>query len=136
VGHRLKPGDRVIDLRAVTRSGGMFAGLVVAPVTAGLSGWWWVWCVSAGIVCAIGGFFVGGVVGRVVFRAPPGQAVIAPIGPGALGVGLRASVAGGLLVCVVGAVVAFVGAGGFVAVVALLAGLGVSVAVGCLAALA
>jgi hypothetical protein len=113
----------------------MFAGLGVAPVAAGLSGWWWGWCVLAAVGGATAGLVVGGGVGRVLFPAPPGQAVVAPVGPAALGVALRASVAGGFIVCVGGAITAFVGAGGLAAVVVLLVGLGVSVGAGCLAAL-
>ncbi|QDV29241.1 hypothetical protein Spb1_11210 [Planctopirus ephydatiae] len=33
----LQPGDRVLDLRAVSRSGALFAGLVAAPLAAVLS---------------------------------------------------------------------------------------------------
>jgi hypothetical protein len=130
-----QPGNRVLDLRSVARSGGMFAGLVAAPVAAGLSGWWWGWCLLAAVAAAVGGFVTAGVVGRLLFPAPPGQVMVARVGPAALGLALRASVAGGLLVSVACAVAALIGAGGVPAVVAGLAGVGVSVGAGCLAAL-
>jgi hypothetical protein len=69
----LQPGDRILDLRAVSRSGGMFTGLTVAPLAAGLFGWWWGWCVLAAVGAAVAGFAVADAVGRVVFPAPPGQ---------------------------------------------------------------
>ena len=131
----LQPGDRVLDLRAVARSGGIFAGLVVAPVAVGLSGWPWGWCVAAVVAGAVVGLVVGGVAGRLVFRAPPGQAVVARVGPAALGVALRASISGGFVVSLAGAVAAFMGAGGVAAGIALLAGLGASVGAGCMTAM-
>jgi hypothetical protein len=136
VSNGLQPGDRVLDLRALARSGGMFVGLVAAPLAAGLSGWWWGWCVLAAVGAAVAGFVVAGVAGRVVFPGPPGQAVVARVGPAAIGVALRASVAGGSLITVVCAVAAFIGAGGIPGAITLLAGAGVSVGLGCLAALA
>ncbi len=131
----LQPGDRVLDLRAVARSGGMFAGLIVAPVAAWWSGWWWAWCAAAAIGVAAGGFAVAGVIARVLFRAPPGQLLVARVGPTALRAALWASVAGGFPVSLGCAVGAFIGAGGVPALVTLLVGIGVSGGVGCLAAL-
>ncbi len=78
----LQPGDRVLDLHAVARSGGIFAGLVVAPVAVGLSGWPWGWCVAAVVAGAVVGLVVGGVAGRLVFPAPPGQP--SPLGYGVI----------------------------------------------------
>jgi hypothetical protein len=131
----LQPGDRVLDLRAVCRSGGIFVGLVAAPLAAGVSDWWWFWCVLAAVAAAVAGFVVGGVVGRVVFSAPPGQTVVTRVGPAALGIATRASVAGGLLVAVACAVLAFLGAGGVWAAITFMVGLAVCVGAGCLAAL-
>jgi hypothetical protein len=110
-------------------------GLINAPLAAGVSEWWWGWCVLVALGAAVAGFVVGGLVGRMVFPAPPGQAVITRVGPAALGVAIRASVAGGLLSAVACAVVAFLGAGGIWAVITLVVGVGVSVGAGCLAAL-
>jgi hypothetical protein len=131
----LQPGDRVLDLRAVCRSGGIFVGLITAPVAAGVSGWWWGWCILVALGAAVASFVVGGIVGRLVFPAPHGQAVVTRVGPAALGIALRASLAGGLLVAVMCAVLAFLGAGGVWAVITLVVGVGVSVGAGCLAAL-
>ncbi len=125
----------MLDLRAVARSGGIFAGLVVAPVSVWLSDWPWGWCVAAVIAGAVVGFVVGGVAGRLVFPAPPGQAVVDQVGPATIGVALRASVSGGVVVSLAGAVAAFMGAGGVAAGIALLAGLGASVVAGCMAAM-
>lgn len=132
---KLQPGDRVLDLRAVTRSGGVFTGLVVAPIAGALSGWWWGWCVLAAVVYAFAGFLVATAISRFVFPAPPGQTVVTRVGPAALGVAVRASVAGGLIIFVVGSFAAFLGAGNLAAVVVGLIGLAVSVGAGCLAAL-
>jgi hypothetical protein len=131
----LQPGDRVLDLRAVARSAGLFAGLFAAPVAAGLSGQWWVWCVLAAVTAAVVGLLAAGVVSRVAFPAPPGQAVVTRVGPASLAVALRASMMGGSLVSIACAVAALVGAGGIPASASLLAGLGAAAGVGCLAAL-
>ena len=72
-----------LDLRAVCRSGGMFSGLVAAPLAAGLSDCGWTWCVLAAAGTAVAGFTVATTVGRVVFPAPSGQAVVARAGPAA-----------------------------------------------------
>ena len=125
----------MLDLRAVARSGGIFAGLVVAPVAVWLSDWPWGWCVAAVIAGAVVGFVVGGVAGRLVFPAPPGQAVVDRVGPATIGVALRASVSGGVVVSLAGAVAAFMGAGGVAAGIALLAGLGASAVAGYMAAM-
>ncbi len=125
----------MIDLRAVARSGGMFAGLVVAPVAAGLSGWPWGWWVAAAVVGMVVGLMIGAVAGRLVFPATPGQAVVAQVGAADIGVALRASVSGGLVVAVAGAVAAFMGAGGVAAGITLLAGLGASMGAGYMAAM-
>jgi hypothetical protein len=135
VGDGLQPGDRVLDLRAVARSGGLFAGLVAAPTAAAWSGWWGGWCVLAAVGAAAAGLAAAGLIGRVAFPAPPGQAVVARVGRPALGIALRASVVGGLVVSVACALGAFIGAGGLPAGVTLLAGLGASAGAGCLAAL-
>lgn len=66
----LKSGDRVLDLRAVTRAGGMFAGLVSASVATALLGWEWPWCVSTAVGCAVTGYVTATGVGRSVFPAP------------------------------------------------------------------
>jgi hypothetical protein len=124
-----------MDLRAVSRSGGMLVGLIAAPLAAGLAGWWWGWCLLAAVGASAAGFVVAGVVGRAMFPAPLGQAVIARAGPAALGVALRASVAGGLIPTVVCVVAALIGAGALPAVVTLLAGIGVSAGAGFFAAL-
>jgi hypothetical protein len=132
---RLQPGDRVLDLRAATRSGGTFVGLVAAPLATGLSGYWWVWCVVAAVGMAVVGFVVAGVVAKILFPAPPGQVLVIRVGPTALAVALRASVAGGALVALACAIAAFVGAGAVPALITLLIGIGISVVVGCLGAL-
>jgi hypothetical protein len=71
----------------------------------------------------------------MLFPAPPGQAVVARVGSAALGVALRASVTGGILVALACAVAAFFGAGGTSAAITLLTGIGVSIGAGFLAAL-
>src|SRR5262245_25686563 len=131
----LQPGDRVLDLRAVSRSGGVFVGLVAAPLATALSGWWWVWCVTAALAGVITGLVLAGITARVVFPAPPGQAVVTRVGPAALGMALWASMSGGVFVAVTCAIAAFLGAGGVPAAVTLFVGLGISAGAGCLAAL-
>jgi len=112
----------------------MFVGLIAAPLAAGLSGRWG-WCVLAAVGAAIAGQVVAGIVAQVVFPTPPGLAVVTRVGPAALGVAMRASVAGGLLIAGACAVAAFIGAGSIPAAVTMLAGVGVSVVVGYLAAI-
>jgi hypothetical protein len=83
----------------------------------------------------VAGFVLGTVVGRVVFRAPPGQAVIARWGRPSLGVALKASLSGGVLVAI-GIALATTASSGMAAAGMLLAlGTAVAVAVGCAAAL-
>lgn len=131
----LQPGDRVLDLRAVSRAGGLFAGLAAGPLAAGLSGWWWGLCVLAAVGAAVCGLAIASLVGRALFPAPPGQAAVTRVGPAALGVALLGSVAGGSLIAAACAVAALLGAGVVSAAVTLLVGVGVSAGVGCLAAL-
>ena len=58
------------------RSGGMFVGLVAAPLAAALSGLWLGWCVLAAVVAAVTGFAIAAIIGRVVFPAPSGQVAV------------------------------------------------------------
>jgi hypothetical protein len=131
----LKTGERVLDLRAVSRSGGMFVGLLVAPMVANASGLWWGWCVLSAIAAAAAGFIVAGAIGRRVFLAAPGHTVVTRVGPSALGVALRASIAGGSVVAMACAVVAYFGAGTVWSGIAFLAGIAVCVGAGFLSAL-
>jgi hypothetical protein len=124
-----------MDLRAVSRSGGLFVGLIAAPLAAVLSDWWWGWCLPVALGAAIAGFVLAGAIGRVLFPAPPGQTTVVRVSPAALSVALRASVAGGFVVALVCAVAAYFGAGGVPAAVTLVVGVGASIGVGCLAAL-
>jgi hypothetical protein len=132
----LEPGDRVLDLHAVTRSGGMFAGLVVAPIAAAFVGRAWWECLIVAIAFAVVGFIVGGLVGRAAFRTPPGQTVVIKAGASAIGIAMRASLFGGFFVSAAGAIAAFCGAGLGEAAIALFAGLCVSSGTGWLAAIA
>jgi hypothetical protein len=131
----LKPGTRVLDLRAVCRSGGMFAGLITAPLVAGLSGWSWTWCAIAAVVTAAAGFIVAGVIGRIAFPAPHGQVLVTPVGAAALGIAVSASLAGGAPIALACTIAAFVGSGATGPAITLLIGIAVSAGVGCLAAL-
>jgi hypothetical protein len=131
----LRPGDRVLDLRAVARSGSLFAAIVAAAVATGLSGWWWASCLLASVVAATAGWASAGIVGRAVFPAPSDQSVIVRVGLHSVGVALRASTAGAIPIVLACSLAALLSAGGVVAVVALLIGFGTSAAVGCLAAL-
>jgi hypothetical protein len=87
------------------------------------------------MIGAATGFFLGGIVGRLVFRAPSGQTVVAPIGASSLGVAIKGSLAGGFVVAILVAVGLLVGIGIGPAGIAVLAGASVVVGVGCLATL-
>lgn len=130
---KFKPGDRILDMRAVMRSGGLFAGLVAAPVAVGLSGNGWVLCMLAAIAASVAGFAVASVIGRTVLPSPPGQTVVAKVGSASLGAALRASITGGLPISIACALLAFFDTSSISALVSLSAGLGVSVASGFLA---
>jgi hypothetical protein len=119
----LKTGERVLDL------------LLVAPMVANASGLWWGWCVLSAIAAAAAGFIVAGAIGRRVFLAAPGHTVVTRVGPSALGVALRASIAGGSVVAMACAVVAYFGAGTVWSGIAFLAGIAVCVGAGFLSAL-
>ena len=128
-------GDRVLDLRAVARSGGMFTAAAAAPTVAGLSGLGWHWCVLAAVVAGFVGFLIARVVGRIVFPVPPGETAVTRVGPTALGTAVRASLAGGFIAYTAAPVIAFAITGAYAAAVAFAVGLVVSISAGCLAAL-
>jgi hypothetical protein len=131
----LQPGDRVIDLRGLTRASAIFAGLAAAPTAARLADWAWGWCGLAAAVGAVAGFTIGGTVGRLVFPSSAGQAVVTRVGVASLGIALRASLCGGISVAVLfGLAVLIWGsvtAAGAVALIAIVVG----AVMGCLAAL-
>jgi hypothetical protein len=93
------------------------------------------WSVLAAVGTGVAAFAVETCIARVVFSATRGPAVVARVGPAALGVALRASLAGGLLVAVACAVATLLSADGVSAAVILLVGVGVSRGGGSLAAL-
>jgi hypothetical protein len=132
----LQPGDRVLDLRGVTRSGGMFAGLVAGGVAAWLSNLGLGWSAAGAVVGGVAGAVVASFVGRVVFPAAPGQTVVTRFGPGVVGRALRASLAGGVPITVACAVAALAVGSVTAAGIALVAGAAVSIGLGFLSALA
>lgn len=131
----LQPGERVIDLRGLVRSGGMFAGLASSAVAIRLCGWDWTWCVMAAFPGAAAGLILAGTIAPFVFPAPAGQVTVTLVGPGALGVALRAAVAGGGLISLASAMAALANGGWVEAAVVFAVGLSVSMLTGVLSAL-
>ena len=131
----LKPGERVLDLRAVVRSAAILVGIIAAPIAARMGGLSWGLTAAGAAAAIVTGFILGTVVGRVVFPAPPGQAAIARWGRPSLGVALKASLCGGMPTAI-GIALAATALGGFAAAgVSLAVGVVIAVAVGCSAAL-
>lgn len=133
--HDLQPGERVLDLRAVARSAAIFVGVVAAPIGARMAGLSWGLAAGAAVVAAIVGFVVGTVAGRLLFPAPPGEAVVVRWGRPSLGIALKASVCSGVIVAAAIAVAAAPAGGIAAAGASLLVGVVIAVGVGCGAAL-
>lgn len=123
-----KPGERVLDLRAVVRSAAIFVGIVATPIAARAANLSWGLTAAVTVAAVVAGVIVGGIVGRVIFPAPAGQAVVVRWGRPSLGVALKASLSGGALVAI-GIAIAVVAPTG-VATASILVVVGIVVAVG------
>jgi hypothetical protein len=131
----LKPGERVLDLRAVTRSAAIFVGLVVAPIAARMAALSWGYAAGAAFAGMVLGFLVGIIAGKVLFPAPRGQAVVVRWGGSSLPITLKASLCGGGVMAI-GIAVAALFLGGITAAgPPLIVGVIVAACVGCCAAL-
>ncbi len=87
----LQPGDRVVDLVALSRTTGLVVGLAVSA----LSSWRSYLRVSLGLavvlIACLGGLFVGHGVGHLLFPSPDQNVFIVKTGPAALPFTLRAT---------------------------------------------
>ncbi len=105
VDSNLAPGDRVVDLAASLRSAALIAGAVACALSVWIIKRNVLWALAALLLGGIAGFCLGLVLGLVMFRAPPGQAVVVKVGPGALAQTLKANLMGagasGLIAAVV-----------------------------------
>lgn len=131
-----EPGDRVIDLRAVTRSAGLISGLITTPLAAWLAAWSWGGCALALLVGAGTGLIIGVIAGRIGIRTPPDHTLVTRPGVPALKLTLQASLWGSLAVGGLVAVASLLGPGGMVAAgISITVGVAIGVGVGCLSAL-
>ena len=92
-------------------------------------------CGLAIVAGGILGFILGGVLGRIVFRAPPGQTVVMKVGRQSLGTAIGASLYGGLLVAALITLPLFIEVGLVPAGIVVLAGVVAALFIGCMAAL-
>jgi hypothetical protein len=90
----LAQGDRVVDLAASLRTAGAVAGAVAAAialwtVTGSLN-----WSAGALVAGGVGGFALGLLAARLIYRTPRGQVRVVKLGPGALARTLGANLVG------------------------------------------
>jgi hypothetical protein len=99
----ISSGDRVVDLAAALRFAASFAGAIACAVSLWVIKKNILWALAALVLGGIGGFCIGLILGRVIFRAPSGQVVVVKLGPGTLAETLKANLIGA---CVSGLIVA------------------------------
>jgi len=101
----ISSGDRVVDLAASLRFAALVAGAIACAVSLWVIKKNILWALGALVLGGIGSFCIGMVLGRVIFRAPSGQAVVVKLGPGTLAQTLKANLIGagvsGLIAAVV-----------------------------------
>ena len=103
----LQPGERVVELAAVSVSTGVVAGA--------LEGAWAGWLVGGSWMNAVAGFFAGAAVGyamgwlvaRHFYRPGDGNTMVVRVGRGSLPATLRAGLFGGILGAMAAGVLAF-----------------------------
>ncbi len=104
----LQPGDRVIELAAMSRSAGMFSGLIAIPLTVFCLTRSWLWTVLAIIAGLVIGYGVALTMGRLMFPTVDGNVVVVKHGSGSIFAAMRASLAPSIVISVLMVVVTMV----------------------------
>lgn len=90
----IAPGERVVALAAALRSAALIAGGIACAASVWILTRNALWALGALVVGGVGGFCVGLALGRMTFRAAPGQVVVVKLGPDAVATTLRATLIG------------------------------------------
>ena len=105
----LQPGDRVVELAALSRSAGGFSGLISIAIIVFFGLGSWTFTAAGALAGAVGGYIVGSVVGILLFPSPDGQVFIVKHGPESLASSLKAALVSSFAVSVIAALVAWCG---------------------------
>ena len=92
----LVSGDLVVDLAGLLRSSAVVAGAIVCVVSLWILKQRAIWKVAAIFLGGFGGFFLGSLVGPLVFPASDDFVFVVKLGPGASWTALKASLIGGV----------------------------------------
>ena len=92
----LQPGDRVVDLSALTQSASLFGGAVAGAVSVWLAKRSVAWSFSALIAGAVFGIFIGNLLGRTYLSAG-GHRTVLRVGVEALPSAAPAGLLGGIV---------------------------------------
>ena len=93
----ITPGDKVVDLAGLLRASAMLTGAVAPAVSLWVLNQSAFWTVLAVLWGGTSGFFLGALVGPVLFPARAGEVMVVKLGAGALRPALKAGLIGGLL---------------------------------------
>lgn len=92
----LLPGDKVVDLAGLLRSSAVQTGAVASAVSLWMLKHGVLWTVGALVLGGVAGFVLGALIGPLLFPARAGDIMVVKLGPGALGLALKAGLIGGL----------------------------------------
>ena len=93
----LASGDKVVDLAALLRASAMLTGAVATAVSLWVLNQSALWAVVGVVLGGTSGFFLGAVIGPMLFPARAGDVMVVKLGPGALPLALKAGLIGGVL---------------------------------------
>lgn len=94
----LQPGDRVIELAALTRSAALLTGAVVSGILAWLTKHSALLCLGLAVAGAVVGGLMGTMMGRLLFPATTGHVAVVTVGRSSWPSTLKAAVPSALLV--------------------------------------
>ena len=92
----LVSGDLVVDLASLLRSSAVFAGAVSGLVSIWILKRSAPWKVGGFVLGGVAGFLLGSFIGPLIFFAPEELVTVVKVGPGALGLTLKAGLIGGI----------------------------------------
>ena len=105
----LERGDRVVDLAALCRSAGGFAGLFAIAIVVFFGLQSWMFTAVGALAGAVGGYIVGFVVGKLLFPSSGDRVFLVKHGPESIALSLRAALVSSFAVSMIAVLVAWVG---------------------------
>lgn len=102
----LNPGDKIIELSAMCRTCAIVSGLVMGSYYAWVGTYKWTYSTAGFFAGGLSGYFVGSVVGAVLFPASTGNVMVAKAGVESLSSTLKGCLVASILTALIVGIIA------------------------------